>query len=151
MSMAKQTIFTTNRRTYRAFRQTPPRTYRRILVFLDGSQATEQTLPKAIELANATGAEVTIVAPRMEGHREYLHQQRRLLEQQGIKTWVRMVSAEMKQLPAWVVNSEKADAVVVPRHTGQRTRWLQKDTITKLRENTTAEVFTTSFHGDPHS
>jgi len=149
MSMAKQTIFTTNRRTYRAFRQTPPRTYRRILVFLDGSRAAEQTLPKAIELANATGAGITIVTPRVEGHTDYLNQQCSLLEQQGIQTWVRTVSAEMKQLSAWVVNSEKADAVIIPRqNSGRHPRWSQKDSITKLRENTTAEVFTIAVHDD---
>ena len=41
--------------------QTPPQSFRRILVPLDGSRLAEQALPEAAELAKSAGSEVWVL------------------------------------------------------------------------------------------
>ncbi len=143
MAQRNNVNFTSNN-----FEKTPqsvdePRAYERILVFLDGDRMTERVLPTAIGLARAHNASLVLVCRNHTCGADYLDRKCRDLQSQGVTVNGYLVASEIKSLPAWIVKSEKADAVVISQKAvGWFERWLGGDAAAKLRASTNADVIT---------
>lgn len=119
------------------------RDYKRILVFSDGRPEAEQALRKATELARATDAVVILVCRQHTGADDYMARCCENLRRMGVEAYGYSVARNITQLPAWLVESEKADAVVIAQETvGRWQRWLGGDVAATLRAKTNAAVFT---------
>lgn len=113
--------------------------YKRILVFLNGTPAAERAIPKALELAVTNNAELVLVCQNHAGADAYIQSKCGELNQQGFKTNGYVVS--MSKPSVWLVDSEKADAVVVAQKTDWLGRLFTGDVCAKLRSHTSADVY----------
>lgn len=118
------------------------RSYRRVLVFLDGTPATEQAIATASDLARDHDADLVMVYRNQAGAQAYIDNRCRSLQVQGIRATGYVVSSNMKTPPAWLVDSEKADAVVISQKpAGWLSAWFGGDATASLRANTDTDVF----------
>ncbi len=118
-----------------------PTTYKRILVILDGSGAAERAIAEAVKLAKANNAYVTLVCCDGPGMEAYVTSKGRELQQQGIKAHGYAAACTDANGLVWLVESEKADAVILSQ---EPVSWLGRlfgaDGVATLRARTTATI-----------
>ncbi len=120
----------------------PSRSYKRILVFLDGSHEAERALPEAAELARPNNAAVVIICRSHAGAQAYLDKKLDELRSERVNVQGYVVSEQAAKAPSWLVKTEKADAVVMTRKpVGRVWRWLGADIAETLRARTDADIF----------
>lgn len=125
-----------------AHQQTNARTYKRIMVLLDGSRLAERALPTAIELAAESGAEIVLICENATGRAAYVEAKSREIRQQRIEANGYVVNASISDLPAWLLQSEKCDAVVTVQKSAG---WLSRmfgSAARDLAQRSQAEVIT---------
>jgi nucleotide-binding universal stress UspA family protein len=126
-----------------ATEHTSPTTYKRILVFLDGSRAAERALPKAIKMAKASGASIVIACRNHAGVNDYLAIHIRNLTHQGVQAHGYVVNKMISQPTAWLIASEHADAVVfAQKAAGWFGSMFGGNVAAQLRAGTDADIFT---------
>jgi len=119
-----------------------PTTYKRILVILDGSGAAERAIAEAVKLAKANNAYVTLVCCDGPGMEAYVTSKGRELQQQGIQAHGYAAACTDANGLVWLVESEKADAVVIAHKPVSRLgRWLSGDAAAALRARTKADIY----------
>jgi nucleotide-binding universal stress UspA family protein len=122
--------------------QTAERTYKRIMVLLDGSGLAERALPTAIELAAESGAEIVLICENTPGSAAYIEAKSREIRQQRIEANGYTVNASISDLPAWLLQSEKADAIVMVQKSAGWLSWLFGSAARDLARRSRAEVIT---------
>lgn len=116
-------------------------TYKRILVLLDGSSAGEQAIKAAMNIAARDGGELVLICTNQPGARSYIDGQCNSLRQQRIQASGYTVRDDIADLPAWLINSEKADAIVITQKTvGWLGRLFGADIAAALQSRTKADV-----------
>ena len=125
-----------------ARQETTARTYKRIMVLLDGSRLAERALPTAIELAADSGAEIVLICENKTGSAAYIEAKSRELRQQHIEAHGYTVNASILDLPAWLLQSEKADAIVTVQKSAGWISRLFGSAARDLAQRSRAEVIT---------
>lgn len=145
MTIAKQQHFSVPNSVQaatRSNRSTQPHTYERILVFLDGSSAAERAIPEAVNLARPNNAHVVMIVRDHAGAETYINGKAGELRGQHVDAHGYVISSTAAQTPAWLVESEKADAVVIAHKPVSRLgRWLGGDAAAALRARTKADIY----------
>lgn len=118
------------------------RTYKRIMVLLDGSSLAERALPTAIELAAESGAEIVLICENTNGSAAYVEAKSRELRHQRIEAHGYVVNASISNLPAWLLQSEKADVIVTVQKSAGWLSRLFGSTALDLAQRSQAEVIT---------
>ena len=131
---------TTSRPVYR---HTSTRAYQNIMVFLNGSASDDQAIIKAIRLARANVAEVTLVSENHVGVEAYLNNLCANLYLQGVKIGEYLVVDSIADHALALAKTEQADALVMARpRVNRMQRLLGGDLIRALRTQTDADVYT---------
>lgn len=116
-------------------------TYKRILVLLDGSSAGEQAINAAVTMAARDGSELVLICTEFPGARRYIDTHCAALKQQRINASGYTFREDVADLPAWLLNAEKADAIIFTRKTASRLgRLFGVDTAAALQRRTNADI-----------
>jgi len=142
MSLMQNTKETTNAVILANNTQTT-RSYNRILVLLDNSQAGERAIAAALEMARPLETEIILIAPDEPGVQSFINSKCANLQQQRMTAHGYTISQNLDDIPLWVIESEKAEAVIVAQKT---TSWLGRllgdNVATKLGARLQADVYT---------
>lgn len=118
-------------------------TYERIIVLLDGSPAAERAISTAIELVGKNEPEIILICSSHIGARNYIHAKTTALQHQRFNARGYVVSGSLSNLPAWILKTEQADAIVVPQKpVGWLGRLIGEDIAARLSERTGADILT---------
>lgn len=121
---------------------TASRSFKRILVFLDGNPASERAIPEAANLARPNNADVVILCRQHPGAEAYLNEKLGEIQREHVNAQGYIISDQAAKAPAWLVKTEKADAVVIAQ---EPVNWLGRlfgaDVVGMLRVRTDAAIF----------
>ncbi|MEL6148126.1 MAG: hypothetical protein AAFV33_14835 [Chloroflexota bacterium] len=123
---------------------TAPRHYGRILVLLDNMHAAEEAIRTGSNLAREHGASMVMVIQSQPGAHEYIDRTCRAFEEdETVSVHGYTITSAIADLPNWLLNSEKADAIIVAQKpTGWLERFVSGDFVASLQARTGVDVFT---------
>lgn len=122
----------------------PTNTYKRVLVPLDGTGEAERAIAAAIDLARPNDAEIVLVCANEPGAQGYINAKCDSLQHQNVRVRGYTINGKVSDLPNWLINSEKADAIVlVQKPVGWLMRLFGGDVAASLKARTRADVYVT--------
>ncbi len=138
------TTYRTNELAYsgESVANTPSPKHERIIVFLDGTPEAERAIAEAIKLAGRSDARVVLIGRSYTGAEAYINEKVAELHRQHVNAHGYTISDQAAKAPAWIVKTEKADAVVlVQGPVNWLSRLMGTDLAASLRARTSATVY----------
>lgn len=121
----------------------PDRTYKRIVVLLNDVSEADQIIPTVLDLKRTPGTTVTLICRNQPGAQNQIDHKCRQLQQQRVKANGYLVNYALNQLPDWLLQSEKADAIVMAQESvGWLGRLLGMYAAHVIETRTQADVIT---------
>lgn len=122
---------------------TRKQSYKRIMVFLNGTEAAEIVLRKATNLAKSHDASLVIICRNCVQASRYVETLCQRLRNQRIQANGYLVAKDMREPTVWLVQSEKVDALITTQHSkGWFGQWMGTDTAAFIQQRAGIDVYT---------